>query len=43
LPDLPGVDSAEKQFIIACDKGQIDPEKEKVFIYRFTVEKYEPR
>jgi len=41
LPDLPGVDSAEKQFIIACDKGQIDPEKEKVFIYRFTVEKYE--
>ena len=41
LPDLPGVDSAEKQFIIACDKGQIDPEKEKVFAYRFTVEKYE--
>jgi len=41
LPDLPGVDSAEKQFIIACDKGQIDPEKEKVFIYRFTVEKHE--
>jgi len=40
LPDLPGVDSAEKQFIIACDKGQIDPEKEKVFIYRFTVEKH---
>ena len=40
LPDLPGVDSAEKQFIIACDKGQIDPEKEKVFAYRFTVEKH---
>ena len=41
LPDLPGVDSAEKQFLIACDKGQIDPEREKVFIYRFTVEKHE--
>ena len=41
LPDLPGVDSAEKQFLIACDKGQIDPAREKVFIYRFTVEKHE--
>ena len=41
LPDLPGVDSAEKQFLIACEKGQIDPEKEKVFIYRFTIEKHQ--
>ena len=41
LPDLPGVDSVEKQFLIACQKGEIDPAKEKVFIYRFTVEKYE--
>jgi len=41
LPDLEDVDTAEKQFLIACQKGDIDPEKEKVFIYRFTVEKYQ--
>jgi len=41
LPDLPGVDSVEKQFLIACQKGGIDPAKEKVVIYRFSVEKYE--
>lgn len=40
LPDLPGVNSVEKQFLIACQKGGIDPVKEKVIIYRFTVEKY---
>ncbi len=40
LPDLDGIDTAEEQFSIACQKGQIDPAKEKVFIYRFTVEKY---
>jgi len=41
LPNLPGVDSVEKQFLIACQKGGIDPAKEKILIYRFTVEKYE--
>jgi hypothetical protein len=41
LPDLPGVDSVEKQFLIACQKGRIDPAKEKVIVYRFTVEKYQ--
>ena len=41
LPDLPGVDSVEKQFLIACQKGGIDPSREKTFIYRFTVEKHE--
>jgi AmmeMemoRadiSam system protein A len=40
LPDLKGVDTVEKQLSIACQKGGIDPEKEKIFIYRFTVEKY---
>lgn len=40
LPDLEGVDSVEKQFFIACQKGGIDPQKEKVFLYRFTVEKH---
>ena len=41
LPDLEEVDTIEKQFLIACQKGGIDPIKEKVFIYRFTVEKYQ--
>lgn len=41
LPDLEGVDTIEKQFSIACQKGGIDPEREKIFIYRFTVEKYQ--
>jgi len=40
LPNLDGIDTAEKQFFIACQKGQIDPAREKVFIYRFTAEKY---
>jgi len=41
LPDLEGVDTVEKQLSIACQKGGIDPEKEKIFIYKFTVEKYQ--
>lgn len=41
LPGLEGVNSAEQQVSIACQKGEIDPDKEKVIIYRFTVEKYE--
>jgi len=40
LPDLGSVDTIEKQISIACQKGGIDPEKEKILIYRFTVEKY---
>ena len=40
LPDLEGVDTIEKQISICCQKGGIDPLKEKIFIYRFTVEKY---
>ncbi|PIV41839.1 MAG: AMMECR1 domain-containing protein, partial [Candidatus Nealsonbacteria bacterium CG02_land_8_20_14_3_00_40_11] len=40
LPDLDGVDTAEQQLNIACLKGGINPEKEKTFIYKFTVEKY---
>ncbi len=40
LPDLDGVDTVEQQLNIACLKGGINPEKEKTFIYRFTVEKY---
>ena len=41
LPDLEGVDTIEQQISIACQKGGIDPTREKIFIYRFTVEKYQ--
>jgi AmmeMemoRadiSam system protein A len=41
LPDLEGVDTAEKQIFIACQKAGIDPRKEKIIIYRFTIEKYQ--
>ena len=41
LPDLDGVDTIEKQLSITCQKGGIDPLGEKIFIYRFTVEKYQ--
>ncbi|MDI6603129.1 MAG: AmmeMemoRadiSam system protein A [Patescibacteria group bacterium] len=40
LPDLDGVDTVEKQIAIACQKGGIDPQREKIFIYKFTVEKF---
>jgi AmmeMemoRadiSam system protein A len=41
LPDLEGVDTVEKQISIAYQKGGIDPVREKIFIYKFTVEKYQ--
>jgi len=41
LPDLDEVDTVEKQISIACQKGGIDPAQEKIFIYKFTVEKYQ--
>ncbi len=40
LPDLPGINTAEKQVMICLEKGGINPETEKVSLYRFTVEKY---
>lgn len=42
LPDLDGIDTVEQQLSIACQKGGIDINKEKILIYRFTVEKYAP-
>lgn len=42
LPDLEEVDTVEQQISIACQKGGIDPGSEKIVIYKFTVEKYEP-
>jgi len=41
LPDLEGVDTVKQQISICCQKGGIDPKKEKIIIYRFTVKKYE--
>ena len=41
LPDLDGVETIEKQISIACQKGGIDPLREKILIYKFTVEKYQ--
>lgn len=41
LPDLEGIDTIEKQISIACQKGGINPQKEKILIYKFTVEKYQ--
>ena len=40
LPNLKGIDTVEKQISIACQKGSIDPSKEKIIIYRFTAEKH---
>lgn len=40
LPDLEGVNTVEKQISIACQKAGIDPQKEKIIIYKFTVRKY---
>lgn len=40
LPDLEGVETIEQQISIACHKAGIDPEMEKITIYKFTVEKY---
>jgi AmmeMemoRadiSam system protein A len=41
LPDLKDIDTIEQQISITCQKGEIDPLKEKISIYKFTVEKYQ--
>jgi AmmeMemoRadiSam system protein A len=40
LPDLEGVNTPEEQIDICCQKGDINPKKENLLIYRFTSEKY---
>lgn len=41
LPDLEGIDSAEQQLSIACQKAGINPSsKKRLDLYRFSVEKY---
>ncbi len=39
LPDLPEIDSAEKQIAIACQKAAISP-TEPIQLYRFTVKRH---
>jgi len=41
LPGLEEVDTIEEQILIACRKAGIDPIKEKILIYKFTVEKFQ--
>ncbi|PIR72068.1 MAG: AmmeMemoRadiSam system protein A [Candidatus Nealsonbacteria bacterium CG10_big_fil_rev_8_21_14_0_10_36_24] len=41
LPDLEGIDTIEQQISIAYQKGEIDPNRERIIIYRFSVEKYD--
>ncbi len=41
LPDLDGVDTVEQQIEICCQKGGIDPDQEKIIIFKFTAEKYQ--
>jgi len=41
LPDLDGVDTIEQQISITCQKGNIDPSKEKTIIYKFKIKKYD--
>lgn len=40
LPDLEGVNTCEQQIAICCQKGGINLAKEKIAVYKFTVEKY---
>jgi len=42
LPDLEGIDSVEKQIDIARQKAGILPD-EKIYLYRFTVERHEEK
>ncbi|MFH2105494.1 MAG: AmmeMemoRadiSam system protein A [Parcubacteria group bacterium] len=41
LPDLEGINTVERQLEAVCQKCGVDPEEEKIAIYRFTVKKYE--
>lgn len=43
LPDIAGAESPEQQFFIACQKGGINPQVDKVAIYRFRVERYKEK
>lgn len=40
LPNLDGIKTIQQQLLIACQKGGIDPTKEKILVYKFTAKKY---
>lgn len=40
LPDIEGVDTREEQVAIACQKAGIVPGRERILLYRFTVERH---
>jgi AmmeMemoRadiSam system protein A len=40
LPDIDSVETPEQQISISCQKAGIDSEREKIELYRFTVEKH---
>lgn len=40
LPNLEDINTVEKQFAIAVQKGNIDPNNEKIIIYRFSTDEY---
>ena len=41
LPDLSGIDTIEQQISVTCQKGGIDPSKEKTAIYKFKAEEHD--
>jgi len=41
LPGLRGIDTIEKQISVVCQKGGINPNIEKLAIYKFSVKKYD--
>jgi AmmeMemoRadiSam system protein A len=40
LPDLEGIDTKQKQVVVACHKAGINPQEEKIAIFKFTTEVY---
>lgn len=40
LPGIEGIDTVEKQISAVCEKGGINPQKERLLVYKFTVEKH---
>jgi AmmeMemoRadiSam system protein A len=40
LPNIKGIETSEQQISISCQKAGINLEREKIELYRFTVDKY---
>ena len=41
LPQTEGINSVEEQVNFACQEGKINPKKEQIFVYKFTVERHQ--